>query len=60
MMGAKQNSVWPTYPYHVVKMGDDTYRATHLETGEDGPSRATYREAQQDAWDLRAALLGPQ
>jgi hypothetical protein len=58
-MGTKRNSVWPTYPYHVIKMGDDTYRAHHLATGEEGPSRATYREAEDDALDLRASLLEP-
>jgi len=53
MMGAKHNSAWPTYPYHIIKMGNDAYRATNLQTGEDGPLRETYWEAEQDAWDLR-------
>jgi len=54
-MGAKQNSTWPTYPYHIIKMGNDAYRATNLQTGEDGPLRETYWEAEQDARTLTAS-----
>jgi len=58
-MGAKYNSAWPTYPYHIIKMGNDTYRATNLQTGEDGPTRETYKEAETDAYAMRDARLGP-
>lgn len=56
-MGAKKNTLWPTWPYHIVGLGDGTWRAENLETGEQGPVRATYAQAETDAVTLRLGLL---